>query len=881
MFRTLPFSKAPLLLFRHRVVLAAVFGAAVILGLVVALTPQFLSSATSEALEREVSGRCDASYNGAMRPSLFGGGRALQVTERNRERLTDEVAGQPNLTAPRGTVVSPTAQATKQGSDVPFPMVLLYRDGFEDRLEILEGDGERGGVWIDEYAAEQYELRIGDVVVFNTIDVFSAEQVRVVERELPVTAITQDHAQLQSLHFWCGVEDLIGFTPGGDRKPPVGLVDLDVFAGNSSDPDDDAHYLVAEEYWELPVEHQGLTLTIAGEILSTFDEASRTIFFVPDEISTDLTTVTSRVEAIGVALNTSVRPLAVVVILVAFGLVAAAGSYWVDRRHDELRLLSAIGVGPLPIGFKALLEMLVPIVVGVGVGALGSIPVAVWVGPGGGVEAHARRDGLVFAVPATLAALILVATVAALRTRGLLSTGRHRRGSRRRTLPLAAVSILGAYWLRGVIGDEAVVFGENELVGSVDPLVLLFPVLIFVAAGLLAAELILFLVPRAKDRWRGHSFYMASRRLVSSPGPVIVLLAGALIPIATLVYSAALTRSAEVSIEAKGRVFIGSDVRVPVFGLDELPAVLADRSTYVRRAERVDLGGISVDFMVIDPETFALGAFWHSGFSDRSLEELVGPLDEVGSPLPAIAANAGPGLESGTVDLGQLEVPIDVESSVSSFPGARGDRPLIVVGKEAYASFMAEADLPSAQDGTLPQLWVAGLTDEEVERALSEADIGFAFTTTIDEVLDLTKFQVIIWTFDFLELYAALAGIIVVGAILLYADTRQRARNLSYALAMRMGLTRKEHLRAGLIEIGGLVVAGALVGSLTANLAARTIFRSLDALPATPPSPLWVGTIDLITILVLLSVGVGWLASAAAQRTADNADVSELLRHGD
>ena len=881
MLRTPPFLKAPLLLFRHRVVLVSVFGAAVILGLVVALTPQFLSSATSEALERELGGRCDASYNGTMRPSPFGGGHGLAVTEPNREELTEEVDGQRNLMAPRATLVSPTGQATKEGSDDAFPMTLLYRDGVEDRLEILEGSGGSGGVWIDEYAAEQFDLEIGDVVVYGTIDVFSAEQVRVVEKALPVTAITEDHAQLGSRHYWCGVENLIGFTPGGDRKPPVGLVDVDVFAGDSSDPNDDAHYLRFEEYWELPVEHRGMTLTTAGEILDTFLEASRTIFFNPDGISSDLAMVAGRVEAIGVALGTSVRPLAVVVILVAFGLVAAAGSYWVDRRHDELRLLSAIGFGPVPIGFKALLEMLVPIVVGVGVGALVSIPLAVWVGPGGGVEAHARRDGLVFAIPATVAALILVAVVAALRARGLLSTGRHRRASRWWTLPLAAVAMLGAYLLRGVIGDEAVVFGENELVGSVDPLVLLFPLLIFAAAGLLAAELILFLLPRVKNRWSGHSFYMASRRLVSSPGPVIVLLAGALIPIATLVYSAALTRSAEVSVQAKGRVFIGSDVRAPVFGLDPLPPSLADQSTYVRRAERVAMDGTTVDFLVIDPETFALGAFWHSGFSDRSLEDLVGLVDNAGSPLSAIAANGGAGLESGTVDLGQLEVPIEVESSVSSFPGARGDRPLIVVGKEAYESLVAEADLSSARDGTLTQLWVAGLTDEEVERALGEADIGFAFTTTIEEVLDLTKFQVIIWTFDFLELYAALAGIIVVGAILLYADTRQRARNLSYALAVRMGLTRREHLRAGLIEIGGLVVAGALVGSLTANLAARTIFRSLDALPATPPSPLWAGTIDLIAILVLLSVGVGWLASAAAQRTADNADVSELLRHGD
>ena len=50
-----------------------------------------------------------------------------------------------------------------------------------------------------------------------------------------------------------------------------------------------------------------------------------------------------------------------------------------------------------------------------------------------------------------------------------------------------------------------------------------------------------------------------------------------------------------------------------------------------------------------------------------------------------------------------------------------------------------------------------------------------------------------------------------------------------YALAMRMGLIRSEHIRAGLIEFGGLVVVGAI----------------------------------------------------AAQRTAANADVAELLRDGD
>jgi predicted lysophospholipase L1 biosynthesis ABC-type transport system permease subunit len=157
---------------------------------------------------------------------------------------------------------------------------------------------------------------------------------------------------------------------------------------------------------------------------------------------------------------------------------------------------------------------------------------------------------------------------------------------------------------------------------------------------------------------------------------------------------------------------------------------------------------------------------------------------------------------------------------------------------------------------------------------------GFAFTTSVDEALDLTKFQVIIWTFDFLELYAALAGIIVVGAILLYADTRQRERNLSYALAVRMGLTRREHLTAGFLEFGGLVFLGGALGSFVAYLAARSIYPALDALPSTPPPPQWVGVLDVAVVLGILALIVGLVASHVAQRTADSADVSELLRHG-
>ena len=64
MLRTSPFRRAPSLLFKRKTVLFAVIGASAILAMVAALTPLFLSSASSEALQRELEGRCPASFGG-------------------------------------------------------------------------------------------------------------------------------------------------------------------------------------------------------------------------------------------------------------------------------------------------------------------------------------------------------------------------------------------------------------------------------------------------------------------------------------------------------------------------------------------------------------------------------------------------------------------------------------------------------------------------------------------------------------------------------------------------------------------------------------------------------------------------------------------------
>jgi hypothetical protein len=95
-----------------------------------------------------------------------------------------------------------------------------------------------------------------------------------------------------------------------------------------------------------------------------------------------------------------------------------------------------------------------------------------------------------------------------------------------------------------------------------------------------------------------------------------------------------------------------------------------------------------------------------------------------------------------------------------------------------------------------------------------------------------------------------------------------------------MGLTRRDHARAGVLEVGSLTLAGALAGVAVGRRASRDLYLALDPLPETPPAPQWVGTADLTLIILVLVVVLAAVSAWMAQRTADNADVSELLRHG-
>ena len=145
MLRTPPFLRAPLLLFSRPAVLITVIGATAILGMVAALTPLFLSSASSAALQQELAGRCPASFGGQV--------SNYDSPDVVREDLTAATSDDPAFLPPRlyleGALITGT-NASGEGLTIPFRFTA--RDEFRDHIELVEG--EHGpGAYIDDVAA--------------------------------------------------------------------------------------------------------------------------------------------------------------------------------------------------------------------------------------------------------------------------------------------------------------------------------------------------------------------------------------------------------------------------------------------------------------------------------------------------------------------------------------------------------------------------------------------------------------------------------------------------------------------------------------------------------------------------------------------------------
>jgi putative ABC transport system permease protein len=887
-----PWRRAPLLLRQQPAVLSAVLFAGLILGAASAAVPLFESSVASAANAKQIAQRCPATvgFTLATVGTLSGqvgandaGARGLDATALlDRRQVAVEQAGArvPNLGAPLLTIIGVPLTMSRPGDQRRSTNGrLLYREGFGDHLQKLQVAGG-SGVWLPSETAGFAGIRAGERV---TLSLNGRTAVA------GVAGIYKDLNRLPVTPFWCSLASLI-YAPGLGREipPPPILADRDTMA----DLDRQLRQERLIFTWELPLRGSlslPQSLQTAGRLDSlcaALGTGSGAVFRVRSgravfanqpgllAVGSELPFVAQRSGGIVAAVRGAIGPVSSAGLAVALLLVAAAGSYWVDRRRREVALLAAKGVGPVAIALKAGLEMVVPAATGALAGWGLAIVLVRAFGPSELLDASAPRAALARAGIALAAGVVLLGTVAALRVRAQTERGIGVRSGLLAKVPfeLGVLALAALAFQRLRTHRPPVASGTT--VPSVDLLLLAFPLLFLtgmVGLGVRALGPVIRGLRTAGERWP-HAVYLAARRLSSSSRPALLLLAAAALSIGVLVYAATLTLSVRSTLDAKARVFLGSDISMSL--LDDAAPPPGLRATTVARMDQVEVGGAQVGVLAIDPSTFQRAAFWDSSFASRPLGSLLAALGRVrsGEPAPALAVGRLPSqgaISFVTQPAGRsVRVPYQVVGQVRTFPGTIHGNPTLVVDRRALGDLSGAAEY---------RLWVRGDLDA-AQAAVQRAGIRTGIVTVADDVLDVTSFLAISWTFGFLQSFGVLTGLITIAGLLLYLETRQRARKATYVLIRRMGLSRAAHRLSVLVEVGATLVGGCALGMALSLVAARLVYPRLDALPDVSPSPLL-----RTPVVALLATGsatllAAWLGAWTAQRSADRTNAGEVMR---
>src|SRR5205814_4694940 len=131
-------------------------------------------------------------------------------------------------------------------------------------------------------------------------------------------------------------------------------------------------------------------------------------------------------------------------------------------------------------------------------------------------------------------------------------------------------------------------------------------------------------------------------------------------------------------------------------------------------------------------------------------------------------------------------------------------------------------------------------------------------------------FLALSWLFGYLEALGALAGLLALVALVLYVESRQRAREVSYALAVRMGLSRAAHLLSVAVELAAMLLGAFAIGAVLAAAGSFTVHGKVDPLPQFPPGALFRLPGGLLAILagavVVSAAGAAWIVQRRAHR---------------
>ena len=566
----------------------------------------------------------------------------------------------------------------------------------------------------------------------------------------------------------------------------------------------------------------------------------------------------------------SILPLALISVLVGCAGIGTVALQWYQRRHAQLRLLSARGSGPGALGLLAVAELGLPVLLGGAAGALLARLLLGVYGPGG--EPDAPDELLAGGVAAGVLAfsLALLTLVVAVRVHREFELGRVRRKSNRMRLL--------AYFPWELLSAGMALLGWNRLAGyatasrlgnplpQIDPLALTYPVFVVLTVGLLTARLA-WLALRASHRarfWSRPALQLAIRRLAGARAPVTGVLVIGTLAIGTLATGLGIANGQEEALQTKSSIFVGSNARIdtdsPIgMGKVAMPPSLRGSSSVVG-----ELTGTGSVVLVIDPATFrdaaALDAVPTAEFDDL--------LQKISQP----GASGTPAIRIGHPAKQQLP---------GGLPNAQvvGDLPVFPMIGTSTGYVISRTVLSTAQLNQVPKWSVltnASLADATA--ALHDAGVYIPNRVSRDLALDGLPFMVVSWTFSFVALLGAVLGAVAILALLVAVEVRRRQNALAGALVLRMGMRPRTLLASHLLELGTLsgvaIAVGVVCGISVAGLSVprfdpATFLAPRSELP--DPAPF---VLTVLAVGVLVVALAGWIAV----RSVRTARTAELIR---
>jgi putative ABC transport system permease protein len=898
--KALLWRKAPTSLRHFPGVLASLVVASIILAIASAAASIYFSSAGSRSVEERVreATRWTAGLQAGMGGSYHGSGVWTELEETDR-MLRERASRIPHLGDRILTMLGQNSTLNVVGEDGdPMTVALLSRTNapdYMDKLAWFEGnrvvidnaeketyghcrnnevkDPVVNGVWIATSTATQLKICPGDQVEIA----FEGRTARA-----DVQGVYLDISAAFPGKFW---SNLRFAAAGQETIPAFVMAGFNEFVRLQADLKDEGGY-----GWQFPIQGRELTLPAARELRDDIRELRLSLQDADDPLGARfaenggsqslMRDVVKRAQRTLDATRGSVEFLALGGVVVALLVMGAAGVYGVRRRRVEFTALVARGMSPVALGIKAALEALVPVAAGGVVGWYLCVAVVQLVGPSARIDAGAAAEAAVRTAIALGVGLLLLSLVTGWSAARAIGdhkiVGRHRVRNAVAVIPWDLVLLGLAYASYRQLEARGGIEGAGTGAPKVDIFMLLFPVLFIAGATGLATRLMRIAFARFRSagrHWAPFAF-LASRRLASESNIALLLVTICAASIGLLVYSATLVSSGTTTVDAKALVFVGSNTATPLGPASDAPEGLSFPTTVVRKIPGAYLDNLApVDVLGVDTETFASAVFWEDAFADKSLPDLMdGLTGSTDEKLRVYVVGEIP--EDSTLSVGGATPELEVIDNLDAFPGMLSVRPLIVAERGALESFGSGSSFQGAGGR---ELWAKGDADK-VLRELGETSLPLIGTITVDDVRQATSLLPLTWTFGFLQALGVATGLISLVGIVLYLQARQRSRVVTNALVKRMGLTAASQRASMAVELAVMLLVAFVVGALVAMLAARFAYPQLDPLPSVPPDPILDFPLILVAVVGLVVLFISPIGGWRVQRSADRANVAEVMR---